>query len=64
MPPGRIRVSACATNLRGQPARRAIRRIGDDVIGERGVVGEKVVSAAPVAAIDQVGAEDLKPRGL
>jgi hypothetical protein len=51
---------------RGQPARRAIGRIGDDVIDERGVVGEKIMPAAPVASIYEVGARrphTPRPRG-
>jgi hypothetical protein len=35
--------------LHGQPTRGAIRRVGDDVIGERGVVSKEVMSAAPVS---------------
>ena len=31
------------------------------MIGERGVVGEEVMAAATVAAIDEVGADDLNP---
>jgi hypothetical protein len=33
--------------LRGQPTRRAVRRVGDDVIRERGVISEEVSPPRP-----------------
>jgi hypothetical protein len=49
---------------RGKPTRRAIGRVGDDVIGERGVVSKKVMSAAPVAALkaEGLGATEIAKR--
>jgi hypothetical protein len=49
---------------RGKPTRGAVGRVRDDEIDERGVVGKKVVSAAPVASIYEVAAHDLKSCSL
>jgi hypothetical protein len=49
---------------RGQPTRGAIGRVRDDMIDERGAIGEKIMRAAPVTAIDEVAAEDLESSSL